>query len=557
MGWADSESEAGASPGSQNHGGVNHKLALATLLINGILLAATLDYSVNIPIRHPELCLGKELPYNLMGTGQCLESRNLLAGNQLHLGVWHGFQQVFCGPPIRLQSIRLRCLLEEEAYLNVILLRRAEGFSAIRISCSQSRPNLYFEARSSGEITRSSPLPLSRPGPGWHRLRVERQPGGWQVHLDDQQCRLESSADAEGLVGLWGGRRNVIVDDLEIKDTAGRTLRETFDGRRFFVRHLICGLGLLLSLDLIWWLNRRRAGLRTLALLRLSVFSGLLTYTLIDYGFWSHRYCAGGMSPFGENMKMDPLEWVRTSVMSAIDPHEIQPSVVAHQRLRNYLNISAGPKYSSSLNVFEAGRLTALQDSPEAIDAYLQARPETMETLLVLGTSQTHGSGATCYSDGMVGVLARSLDRRYPGRRFRVVNAARCGSQSSALLERTRSHLMKFRPKLLVLNLGTNDPSTEQLRSNLQAWAEIANAHSCRVACVLEANSLEKFYALEGNHRTMKEVARVHGWQVLDLYQHLGEAERQDRGMLWWDFVHPTDFGHQLAGQFLSTELKL
>jgi hypothetical protein len=95
------------------------------------------------------------------------------------------------------------------------------------------------------------------------------------------------------------------------------------------------------------------------------------------------------------------------------------------------------------------------------------------------------------------------------------------------------------------------------LRRNLESWGELAESQGCRIACVLEANSLEKYYALAANHEILRDVASARGWQVLDLYQHLGAAEREDRGLLWWDFVHPTDFGHELAGRFLVRELRL
>lgn len=532
-------------------------MAIATLLLNSCLLALTLGYSVNTPRRHPQLCLGKTLPYNLMGTGQCLESRNLLAGNRLHLGAWHGFQEVFFASPMRVQAIRLRCQLEDGAYLNVILNRQHKGFSAIRVSRDKNRPNLYFQALPSGQIVRKWPLPLPAPQSGWNRLQVERSGPRWVVTLGDQQCTVEAGEELPGLVGLRGGRKDAIVDDFEVRSEDGQVLRETFDSSASFVRHFVCSLALLLILDLIWRLSRQRGGFRALALLRLSVFSALVTYTLIDYRFWSHRYCAGGMTPFGEAVQMDPLEVLRTAALSTIDFSDAQPSVSAHEQLRNSLRIPPNPKFSRTLNVFEGARLTPLQDTAAAIDSYLSQHPETPETILFLGTSQTHGSGAVLYTDGMVAVLARGLQQTYSSRPFRVVNAAVCGSQSSELLARTRNHLMKFRPQLLVLNLGTNDDDPQVLRRNLESWGELAESHGCRIACVLEANSLEKYYALATNHQILRDVASVRGWQVLDLYQHLGAAEREDRGLLWWDFVHPTDFGHELAGQFLLRELRL
>lgn len=234
--------EAGKTPQRRESRLVKSKLwmAIATLLLNSCLLAWALGYSVNTPRRHPQLCLGKTLTYNLMGIGQCLESRNLLAGNRLHLGAWHGFQEVFFASPRRVRTNRLRCFLEDGAYVNIILNRHHKGFSAIRVSRDKNRPNLDFQALPSGQIMRKWPLPLPAPGPGWNRLGVERSGPRWVVTLGDQQCGLEAGEEMPGIVGLRGGRKDAIVDDLEVRAEDGQVLRETFDSRASFPRHLLC-----------------------------------------------------------------------------------------------------------------------------------------------------------------------------------------------------------------------------------------------------------------------------------------------------------------------------
>ena len=56
---------------------------------------------------------------------------------------------------------------------------------------------------------------------------------------------------------------------------------------------------------------------------------------------------------------------------------------------------------------------------------------------------------------------------------------------------------------------------------------------------------------------TWQQVIDVNLSGVFYCLQAVGHLKRQiDRGLLWWDFVHPTSFGHQLIADFLTPRIQ-
>jgi lysophospholipase L1-like esterase len=213
------------------------------------------------------------------------------------------------------------------------------------------------------------------------------------------------------------------------------------------------------------------------------------------------------------------------------------------------------------LQNFWAGRYPRLDSPTEA--AWLEfevksttgkidrehGRAEPRRTrVLVVGTSQTWGAGATRVEDGFVEVLERLLALSEPERRWECINAGIQGLRSPRLLQVFREHWLALEPDILVVNLSNNDKDAEAFAQALNGFVDVAAEHGIRVLFSLEANSIERRPAPPMN-ATMRAVAEERGIPIVDVHGAL--ARQYDGGFLWWDPVHPTTLGHRLIAETL------
>lgn len=57
------------------------------------------------------------------------------------------------------------------------------------------------------------------------------------------------------------------------------------------------------------------------------------------------------------------------------------------------------------------------------------------------------------------------------------------------------------------------------------------------------------------NHAAMQSVGDEMGVSVWDLHDYLASDAVYDSGILWWDEVHLTSYGHRLAGEWLAERM--
>jgi lysophospholipase L1-like esterase len=537
----------------------------------GITVVATEAalYSHNTLAAHPEWVTSKLLLAEpIMGADMQLVTRNLLGRNRLNLDAWHGFNEVLLDRVGTVGRVRFRFRLGDEAYLYAVFDRTAAGFSAVRLSRAAGFRSAWVRATPGGRFVDLQPLPELALSGGWHEAELRLGGAGARLALDGAPRAEWPTGASAGpqVIGFRGGSKPVAVDDVEVEDGRGRRIvTEGFANRRGAGGFAAAVAALLAALaGALAWLARRGAvGPRPALLLFLMLEIVLLAIAGSLYAFdflvWSERY-----------PRRD--DWTRATLDETLTrPEAVRLDLVARlpfvaptaarparpRELESFLGLSPAGSWRLARNalVRRAGGEQGIEEIGDDETAIRGARdaaggPSPLR-VLVLGTSQAWGAGAWHPGERIAARLERELHEALPGREVVVLNASRRGSSSKELLERFRARLHAFEPHVVVVQLSNND-RPEGFGQNLAAIAAQARAGQTRVVFVLEANSPEAQDSLASRHAIMRETAAREQVGLADLHGHLGSASLRDSGILWWDRVHLTAWGQELAGRFLS-----
>lgn len=448
------------------------------------------------------------LERHAIGSEAFATSRQTLSTECLDLGRWFGFQEVLAKEPVELGEVSFDFLLTEGSYLVFVFDKSAAGFSGLRISAAEGFGDLFFRADGRGAFTMKLPLELPARTGVWQRLVASFGEGRCELTLDGEPI-LERSIpfDRRQVFGFRNGLRTVLIDDVRVRDADGHeVLRDSFFPVSDFVRLFgLIALGVSLANAAgIRWAHPRGRSLWTwgqrLLLATSILFAGSLAVVLLYRAEFSKGY------PLAD----PPVEQQWLQELSA--------------RVREGIRSEH-----------------ALEPAPGVV------------RVLVIGSSQTWGAGATRRGESLVDFLQRDLNS-LEGPRYECVNAGIPGSTAPRLLEIYRADWLELRPAITVVNLSNNDSQydtgAEAFGRALAELARLDRERGIATVFVLEANSSQ--YRPEGPplHATMRRVAEEQDVPLVDAHAYL--RERRDEGFLWWDFVHPTSLGHERIAEVIA-----
>jgi len=445
----------------------------------------------------------KELLHRrVMGTQVFMSSNRTLAGDELDMGRWFGFQELLYEEPLALREVSFDFRLVPDAYLVFVCDVGEQGWRGVRVSCNERFPSALLTVKPDGEIVSSEPLAVPVAPMGHHaHMAVAFEPAALSVRFEDEQLgRFELERPERTVFGFRNGEKPAFVDDVRIRTDDGALIHESFENSRG--RGRAAGLGLLAvaAVNGAFFALvrlRRMTGSRAAAL-GLGLVGALLVAAV--GGGWAWRRVA-----------------------------------------KTYRKADAGAELA-----WQDKHAAAVRASIRA--KYAPQPAPGVERVLVIGSSQTWGAGARHPGETYVEVLAEQLERAAPGR-FECINAGISGLDAPRLLAIYREDWLALGPKVVIIDLGNNDKDAQAFGEALAGFAAVNAEHGIRTVFALEPNSIEHTPENLPLHATMRAVAELRRIPVVDLHTELKLAP--GRGFLWWDFVHPTSFGHGLIAEAL------
>ena len=499
---------------------------LAAFVIGGLLIALPValrsDEFQNTLLLHQEWRVSKVLvEMELMGAPSYLKGTQALAGNSLNLNAWHGYQEVMNRHEMRPREVSFRFMLGENGWLCFIFNRvrvfdYEDGrYHALRISTRADRPSELLEVNGLGEfLNRTRFAADGRVTPGiWHELLLVWENSELAIYLDKEQVdRLNVASIGAQRIGFRGGANPARIDRVEVVNEDGTSYRTSFGrfvgGNRSKLRdstlRLWVGilLGAAMGVGMLYAITRKwRSAAATVMALFATAALTLWPYVLLE-----DRLMAGYYPVVDEALMEEEQEHVAGWIESV-------------------------------------KREIAFRHPPDSVPPN--------DAILVVGTSQTWGSGANTRDQRWVKVLEDNLNAvRDESERVCLLNGAVPGSNSTQLLELYQDFLVQYRHGTLLLNLGCNDRDPEVLSRNLEEFIRIARDNGVQPLIVVEALSDEEVPGGTENLPVMKAVAETHNVPFFSL----GDAleEDYDKGFFWWDVVHPTSYGHRRIAEVLT-----
>jgi lysophospholipase L1-like esterase len=452
-----------------------------------------------------------ELGKGVIGAVSFYTTRTALHGGALDLAAWGGHQEVLPRGVERPSRASCRFRLTPGAEFVFLYDKDERGYSGLRFSWTYPHLNTRFRATAAGGFVSVAPMDLIPSEQQWNDLVVTFGSDSVGVRLNGVAADVpRSSAPAGGRLGFRGGNQAVYLDDVVVEPSGpGRRFREGFSNRRGWALVLALSAAGILGLDgFLWVLFRRRSapGPWDLCVLaNASVFACVLVLLVYD-----------------------------ARVTSALYP---PPERV------DFKGISS--------------RVEAREESVRRIRAAAREAPPGGRRILFLGGSQTWGAGASRDGETFVALLERELNARASAARpVRCLNAGVSGYDAGRMLDLYRMLQPDFRPDLLVVVASCNESSAAAFESRLEEILSFNRERGVDTLFVLEANELGIGPAAATQtayHAVMRRVAARRGVPALDMHGCL--TREADKGFLWWDWVHLTDYGHRLAADCLAEEL--
>src|SRR5262245_16433550 len=344
------------------------------------------------------------LAKRVMGAFNYVNSRQTLAHECLHLGRWHGYQEVIYHEPLDLGEVSFRFQLQENSYLYFIFNKTEAGFSALRLG-TQPWTSLYVTVAPSGEFLSSTPLPEASPVPGpWSRITVTFSADRFTATLDGKSIgSFAATLASPQSFGFRGCAHDVLVDDVLVhRADGGAPIQESFRNTHDFWRVAGFGIVVFLIIDAatLAFLARRKLLSPRPLFLAVTAYFGLAAAAGLAFGvyraFLSNR--SATRRPDEEEMAWRTAEVLRV-------------------------------------------REDIRQAYPE--------RATGITRILVVGSSQTWGAGAAREQDTFVRRTEELLSSD-DGNLYECINAGISGSYSRELLEIYREEWLALEPSIVV-----------------------------------------------------------------------------------------------------------
>lgn len=177
---------------------------------------------------------------------------------------------------------------------------------------------------------------------------------------------------------------------------------------------------------------------------------------------------------------------------------------------------------------------------------------ENKRVVLLLGSSQTWGAGASSEEKTFSAILQNKLQHELQDTNVVVINVGVSATNTSTMIDDYMHLWINYRPIVTVMNVSNNDFDTTLFSKNLKTFIAF-NQFRGIVSLLVEEPNYTESRELALKHNIMKRIA-IYG-NVKSVSMQLTMESNQENGFLWWDAVHMTNYGQAIFAERLNLQL--
>lgn len=444
-----------------------------------------------------------KLKKGVVASVQYFTDLHALSNQRLDLSKWHGHQEIGLVRPYNFDEVNINFEIQHNAYLDLLFGSDEDERYGLRISRLKSHPsqlftlNKYYQFVKIKEIN-SDLIKIQSE----NRINIKLENGLLHFTLNNIELSAPDFAwKLKSPLSLRGSFYPVVIEKVELIQNGQVVFTENFTSKNSLLDTLMI---IMLSLTT-------------------TVILALLTKKKNNMSFL-----------YGE------IALKLTLLLSTI----LFDQFVFENLTSRYLvqkNMHLGHK------MFQ---LNALDDVKKNIQRQIEKNAD-VPRILFLGGSQTWGAGSRFTPPFTKQVCENYL------KQYLCINAG-ISSAETNLFKENIEYFKSLRPKIVVLNFGTNDKQKDQLKENLSFLIKTFKAIDSKIFVITEPNSGEWIDHFNHYHldklTSVKVAAQEEEVFLIDAQSRIHEWQSQ--GILWWDFVHLTDFGQIKMAELISKEIK-
>lgn len=461
--------------------------------------------------------------HELIGGQSFLQNPQPLAFRSLNLGEFFGFNRVFTKQKFEnLKTITFDAWFTADSYLYFMFDISEDSLNAILIEPGKSEATLR-KIKKSGEFISSISSPLSKePTTGtWISLRISFEKERVGVSIDGApetwfrwiEATLKNNIERQN-IGFQSGYHPVFVDSVTFLNEIGMPVfKENFDSAYSF---------------------------RNINQLPFIILLALYLIELFFLKF--HRF-----SPFfSSTINVCSLSLILAGVIAS---SWYLPHLASKHIVMNYKEVFSREKH------VEERRPRLIQELKNKISTLSES---STKKILFLGSSQTEGFAAYVpEKESFPPVLENLLNSDKKNTAYRCLPLGVSSYYIREILNEYEDLLQTFTPSISFLNIAHNDEIYGVLNnysSQVERFISLSKEHGVQAVLIKEAVSSELKPSGLNSHTILEKVSKEHQIPLLDA--HTCMTKKAGSGLLWWDQIHPTNYGHQVLAECIFEFMK-
>jgi len=461
----------------------------------------------------------------VMGAWNFFTQTQPLNKNHLNLGSWHGFQEITTKNALTYDYLEFDTLISKNGYLIGHFNNFENTKNSVKIS-SKKDDSFCLTISPTGEFLNKIALDnVIIKTDSWNHvsIRIDEAVAIISINEKEYSCPLDKKSPSK--VGFKNGYSDVLLDNIIISDENKIKFKEDFSNNKNLILissilFLIINIVQILIIELFFYVSKnRKKSLFLLIVVDLSLLLSVLIIYLYLLIFFTGNY--PNLKSFINNLKSEEQEWVDNEL-----------ELISNEVMNNNSNIDSEKiMFVGSSQTWGAGASKKEKSFPFVFEK-------------VLNKTITDASDSSDLGKNILGISSEQ--------KIKIVDTGVSGTTSSELYEEYKNQWIKLKPKIVFINLSSNDFTydvhPDAFEENILNFIKLNKENDIKTILLIEASSIE----LETEntfHNILRKIAQNEDINIIDINQYL--AENDGRGVIWWDFIHPTDYGHQLIAKYI------